>query len=542
MLSGAKAARTGSRGTQAKPADDNAPSLIDSWYDFPDQVPLRKSYVIASTPRCGSTFLSTVLWQTGVLGAPSEYWNYHKRAAVKTIGTKMMERLEALSRADYLTKLLACRTSKNGVFGVKVHYNDFEEAIRRFPELLDLVAPTKFIYIERLDKVAQAVSMARAVQTGVYASWRKGRDGPSAANLRYDRELIANFLVKLEEQNLNWKRWFEDNKIDPFVVSYESLAADQAAVAGSVMKLLDVENDEPQPVRYRPLSRQGDSINKEWIARYKSEPAVDANRSSGAAGTAGAVGLLDAIDAEPRTGEAHIFDHFDRLKRSVVEAKSPKSAYLVGVRLRHRYKAIVMQNRDLFRDARVLDVQSGDGRWSFAAIDAGARHVVGIESRRRPVEIADGVFAKYGVKRGAYQFIHVAPLIGLNDFSPGQFDLVLCQDTADLSDPYFFFEQLLRLRPKHIILDTALNSRLRAVATFKLTFKAKGRDKPTVDATRGKFVSITCIPNHELVARLCEHFEFRCQAVDWKRLGIVDWAGLGDYEQRQRRTYVLRRT
>jgi LPS sulfotransferase NodH len=109
-----------------EPVGDNTPTLTDSWYDFTDTVPLRKSYIIASTPRCGSTFLSTVLWQTGVLGAPSEYWNYHKRAAVKTIGMRMMERLEAFSRADYLTKLLACRTSRNGVFGVKVHYNDFE--------------------------------------------------------------------------------------------------------------------------------------------------------------------------------------------------------------------------------------------------------------------------------------------------------------------------------------------------------------------------------------------------------------------------------
>jgi LPS sulfotransferase NodH len=536
MLSAAKTAQTRAV-AQATAADENAPTLTDPWFDFPDRVPLRKSYIIASTPRCGSTFLSTVLWQTGVLGAPSEYWNFHKRAAVKTIGTKMMERLEALSRDDYLTRLLACRTSKNGVFGVKVHYNDFEEALRRFPGLLDRVAPTNFIFIERLDKVAQAVSMARAVQTGVYASWRKGQTSGegAAANLRYNRDLIANFLDKLEEQNLNWRRWFETNKVNPFIVNYESLAADQAAVAGGVMKLLGVEHDERQPVRFRQISRQSDGINKEWIARYRSDLAApEKNVADGAAGSAA------SSDSGIKSGEVHIFDEFDRIKRSVVEAKH-KSAYLVGVRLRHRYKAIVAENRAVFGGARVLDVQSGDGRWCFAAVDAGAKQVIGIENRRRPVEIAEQIFAKYGVQSGAYQFVNAAPLSSLADFAPGQFDLILCQELSDLSDPYLFFEQLHRLRPKHVILDTPLNARPRAVAAFSLSFKAKGRDKPTTDASRGKFVSITCMPNHELVTMLCKHFGFRSHVIDWQALGITDWAGLGDYERNQRRTYRLHR-
>src|SRR5688572_18289411 len=119
MIPTSKTMQAQSNVRKASPVDGSIRTLTDSWYDFPDKVPLRKSYLIASTPRCGSTLFSTVLWQTGLLGAPSEYWSYHKRAAVKTIGTRMMERLEALSRADYLTKLLACRTSRNGVFGVK---------------------------------------------------------------------------------------------------------------------------------------------------------------------------------------------------------------------------------------------------------------------------------------------------------------------------------------------------------------------------------------------------------------------------------------
>ena len=50
-------------------------------------------------------------------------------------------------------------------------------------------------------------------------------------------------------------------------------------------------------------------------------------------------------------------------------------------RLVGRYEAIIERNRACFDGARVLDIASHDGRWSLAALDAGAQHVTGIEIR-----------------------------------------------------------------------------------------------------------------------------------------------------------------
>ena len=61
--------------------------LTDSRLDLPGPVSLRKSYIVASTDRSGSTFLCSMLWRTGVLGAPAEYWNYRVRSEAKPIGT-----------------------------------------------------------------------------------------------------------------------------------------------------------------------------------------------------------------------------------------------------------------------------------------------------------------------------------------------------------------------------------------------------------------------------------------------------------------------
>ena len=237
-------------GAQVKPVADparpeqNPQTITAKSFDFPGQVPLSKSYIVASTPRCGSTFLCSLLWQTGVLGAPSEYWNCHKSGARKTIGIRMMERLEATSGPDYLTKLLACRTSQNGVFGVKVHFFDFQEVLRGFPQVLEVLAPVTFISIEREDKIAQAVSLARSLQTG---AWTAGRNR-QRPDVTYDRDLISRCLTSLEAQRLGWARWFETNRVDAHGVTYEKLAADTSGVVSSIVELLGAQSDEPHEI------------------------------------------------------------------------------------------------------------------------------------------------------------------------------------------------------------------------------------------------------------------------------------------------------
>ena len=64
-------------------------------------------------------------------------------------------------------------------------------------------------------------------------------------------------------------------------------------------------------------------------------------------------------------------------------------------RLNLRYEAIFTQNADVFKDARVLDIASHDGRWSLAALRSGAAEVVGIEARDDLVKAARENLAAY---------------------------------------------------------------------------------------------------------------------------------------------------
>jgi trehalose 2-sulfotransferase len=179
----------------------------------------------------------------------------------------MENRLQATSPENYFAKLLACRTSSNGVFGIKAHYHHFEEALDWCPSMIELLSPVTYIYLCRRDTIAQAVSMAKAMQTNRWTSM----DADVKTDLHYDVRLISECLDEVRRQKIGWLRWFELHNITPFVLSYEDLIANAASVVSSVVNLMDVQGDERSEICPPEVKKLGDGINIEWAARFRGE-------------------------------------------------------------------------------------------------------------------------------------------------------------------------------------------------------------------------------------------------------------------------------
>jgi hypothetical protein len=81
------------------------------------------------------------------------------------------------------------------------------------------------------------------------------------------------------------------------------------------------------------------------------------------------------------------------------------------------------QNFQLIKGKRVLDIASHDGRWSFAALQAGAAHVTGIEPRQELINSAINTFNEYGIEPSRFEF-----LCGdvFDHLSNKEFDVVFC--------------------------------------------------------------------------------------------------------------------
>ena len=257
------------------------------------------AYLVCATPRSGSTLLCHLLGQTGIAGHPEEYFealrhsgvprrpheyfdrerhaNIIERLAFREMPDGPMPAANALWRPDryeqYLEWALSVGTTGNGVFGAKLmwtHLLDLADRLERpaDPALLAERLPgLRYVHVTRGDKVAQAVSLWRAVQT---LAWRAD-DAREEGEVVYHGGAIGHLVADLSEQDDAWRAWFAANGIEPLTIAYEALADDATAAVASVLEYVGAGPAEiPEP----PLKRQGDDRSARWVERFRAEEAV----------------------------------------------------------------------------------------------------------------------------------------------------------------------------------------------------------------------------------------------------------------------------
>ncbi len=140
-------------------------TLISPQWDVGDGREPRLKYAILATPRTGSEFLCASLRRRGI-GVPMEYLGVFSIA--DRLGCQDDAGNTPLS--PYFAQLYAKRTTLNGIFGIKV----LPMQLRRFARD-DIAAAADFfsyfdrvLLLQRKDKLLQAISWARAIQTKQY--------------------------------------------------------------------------------------------------------------------------------------------------------------------------------------------------------------------------------------------------------------------------------------------------------------------------------------------------------------------------------------
>jgi predicted RNA methylase len=130
--------------------------------------------------------------------------------------------------------------------------------------------------------------------------------------------------------------------------------------------------------------------------------------------------------------------------------------------MNERFEGMLGSNRDILDGARVLDLASHDGRYSFAALKAGAAHVTGVEVRQSLIDRAHEAFAFYDQDPETYRFVcgDVFEVLAREKFDV---DVVLC--FGYLYHTYRHTEFMYRLHnlaPRHLIIDTMVTSSRKA--------------------------------------------------------------------------------
>jgi trehalose 2-sulfotransferase len=232
---------------------------FDSALDFPEAVDPSVKYAICSTPRSGSHMLGQLLYATGKMGCPLEYFNPGNLV-------RWQARAQVAGAGDLIRFLQGIRTSPNGCFGVKAHFTHVP-ALAQYIPLGDFVTRFTHVHIVRRDLLAQAISFARATQTGQWIS----RTSASDRTATYDGPLIRRCLVELARQHASWEHLFHGLGLRPLVVEYESLAADPPRVIRNVASFVGINLSAEVEIPGPRTSRQRDSESESWRDRFVAE-------------------------------------------------------------------------------------------------------------------------------------------------------------------------------------------------------------------------------------------------------------------------------
>lgn len=188
-------------------------------------------------------------------------------------------------------------------------------------------------------------------------------------------------------------------------------------------------------------------------------------------------------------------------------------------RLNLRHEAIITANRDILEGARVLDLASHDGRWAFAAVNAGAAHVTGIEARAQLVAHAEQTFEEAGVDAARYRFISgdMFRVLAEHEF---EVDVVLCLGFLYHTLRYNeLFHHIAGTGARHLIIDsTVLANRPKPIIELH-------RDKPTKE---GAAVSDEFAPGKRVLVGMpsAAAIEFLAATYGFTETRRYDWTSL----------------
>jgi LPS sulfotransferase NodH len=228
--------------------------------DFPQRIPVRMRYCILSSQRSGSTLLARMLSKTRQAGDPLEYFN------LRLLGLAQAQTgNRSLTPIEFMRLMELRRTSPNGVFGMKVHY---EQMLRAFQsnapngKMIEFLRNQQHLFwIRRHDRLRQAISHAVATYTN---SWSSEEPPKASAGAVTCLDCI-NSLQVISFQDFGWEQLIRAAKLTARVIWYEDLIADYEDTCRLVLRDLKLENVIPS-ITPPPIQRQSGAVNDSLYA------------------------------------------------------------------------------------------------------------------------------------------------------------------------------------------------------------------------------------------------------------------------------------
>lgn len=242
------------------------------------------AYIICTSPRSGSTLLTQLLRSSGVAGNPGT--PFHKSSVVawaKTKGVDVGPTVEQGARVRAaLDAAMKAGKGATGIFGMRLQRHSFGQFVAdlriAYPnEATDLArieaafGRTLLLHLTRPDKLAQAVSMVRATQTGLWHMTPDGREierlAPPADPV-FDVKAIRAEMETSGAFDTGWRTWFDAEGIAPLEICYNALSDDPIGILRHILQVLGADVTRAATVDVG-VGKLADALSAEWITRFR---------------------------------------------------------------------------------------------------------------------------------------------------------------------------------------------------------------------------------------------------------------------------------
>ena len=225
----------------------------------------KKRYLIATSARSGSTFFCARIADYGELGFPMEFLN-------ESYISEFDRLFPHPNLEDYERYITGSFASRQGIFGIKTDWWRFQEArsLGLFETLLDPI--DLIVHLRRDDFVAQAVSLALAVESNV---WHE-RDvntanlDPWHEKVGYDPAKVKVHARNILNQEYHWRRFIAQGGTPAMDLFYEDVAQDVDAAIRNLANAFDMRLG-VRPERSDGIRQAKSSIAQQWCERFREE-------------------------------------------------------------------------------------------------------------------------------------------------------------------------------------------------------------------------------------------------------------------------------
>ena len=227
----------------------------------------------------------------------------------------------------------------------------------------------------------------------------------------------------------------------------------------------------------------------------------------------------------------NFFNHFDRFYRTSKSGALPE-------RLNKRHEVSIERHRELLRGKRVLDIGSHDGRFSFAALQAGCAHITGIEARPHLVDAAQVNFRSYGAEPSRYQFF-LGDVFDIMRQEKIEADVVLLLGFFYHTSRHAELASLIsRTGAEYIILDGIVLPHTSVPNGMAMVeFAEEPTDVEGFGFENGP-LALVGIPSRSAVKLIFHHHGYLTEEIDWTPY-LQASSGLEEYRKGTRATFLI---